>query len=118
MARPNKGPVRAERTRTSSTWVALAVAIIFLILLIIFIAQNDRKVQLHYLGASGQISEALALLAAAVAGALVVLLVGVGRIVQLRLVGRRYNRKVAQQRETDSAAAAAPGEVQPIETDK
>jgi uncharacterized integral membrane protein len=109
-------PLRVERTRTSSVWVSLSVALIFLVLLIIFIAQNDRKVQLHFLGASGTVSEALALVAAAVAGALLVLFVGVARIVQLRLGGRRHNRAVAQhQAAADSAAAAAVSETQPVQ---
>ena len=66
-------PLQLERTRTNSTWVAVAVAIVFLVLLIIFIAQNDRKVPIHFLGANGTVSEALALIAAAVAGAILVL---------------------------------------------
>jgi uncharacterized integral membrane protein len=119
-------PLRVERTRTSSTWVALAVAIVFLVLLIIFIAQNDRKVAIHFLGANGTVSEALALIAAAVAGAILVLAVSAARIVQLRIVGRRYNRSVAKDRKRaeaesgrtgpSSATTTAVGEAQPIET--
>jgi uncharacterized integral membrane protein len=108
-------PLTVERTRTSSTWVSISIAIVFLVLLIIFIAQNDRKVPLHFLGASGVVSEALALVAAAVAGAALVLAVGAARILQLRLGGRRHNRAVAQrQAEADSASAAAGGP-QPVQ---
>lgn len=104
-------PLRVERTRTSSTWVSISVAIVFLVLLIIFIAQNDRKVPLHFLGASGNVSEALALIAAAVAGSAMVLAVGVARIVQLRIGGRRHNRAVARhQNEADSASTPPVGE--------
>jgi uncharacterized integral membrane protein len=104
-------PLRVERTRTSSTWVGLSIALLFLVLLIIFIAQNDRKVPLHFLGASGTVSEALALIAAAVAGAVMVLAVGVARIVQLRIGGRRHNRAVAQrQAATESASPPPVGE--------
>jgi uncharacterized integral membrane protein len=111
-------PLRVERTRTSSVWVSISVALIFLVLLIIFIAQNDRKVPLHFLGASGNVSEALALVAAAVAGAILVLLVGVARIVQLRLGGRRHNKAVAQHQAAADLASAAPvGESQPVKTE-
>jgi uncharacterized integral membrane protein len=110
--------LHVERTRTSATLVSLGVALIFLVLLIIFIAQNDRKVPLHFLGASGNVSEALALVASAVAGAVLVLAVGVARIVQLRLGGRRHNRAVARrQDEIDSAAASPRSEAQPVETE-
>lgn len=88
-------PLKVERTRTSSTLVAVSVAVIFLVLLVIFIAQNSRKVPLHFFGAAGVVSEALALIVAAVGGAVLVLVVGIGRIAQLRLDGRRHNRAVA-----------------------
>jgi uncharacterized integral membrane protein len=113
-------PLQLERTRTSSTWVAVAVAIIFLVLLIIFIAQNDRKVPLHFLGANGTVSEALALVAAAVAGAILVLAISAARILQLRIAGRRHNRTVARHRKqaAQSAAAAPMGEAQPVEPEQ
>jgi uncharacterized integral membrane protein len=108
-------PLRVERTRTSSTWVAVAVAVIFLILLIIFIAQNDHKVPIHFLGANGNVSEALALIAAAVAGAVLVLAVSAARIVQLRVVGRRHNRRVAKAQKEAASVSPAPSEPQPVE---
>ncbi|HTW21290.1 MAG TPA: lipopolysaccharide assembly protein LapA domain-containing protein [Mycobacteriales bacterium] len=101
-------PLRVERTRTSSTWVAISIAVVFLVFLIIFIAQNDRKVPLHFLGADGNVSEALALIVAAVAGAVFVLAAGAARIIQLRLVGRRHNREMAQQQVASPPAEAAP----------
>jgi uncharacterized integral membrane protein len=115
--RPHE-PLRVERTRTSSTWVAVAVAIVFLVLLIIFIAQNDRKVPLHFLGANGTVSEALALIAAAVAGAILVLAVTAARILQLRIAGRRHNRAVAREQHeaATTSATTAPGEAQPVQT--
>jgi uncharacterized integral membrane protein len=90
-------PVRAERTRTSSTFVAVAVAVVFLVLLITFIAQNNRKVPLHFLSWSGTVSEALAIVGSAVAGAVLVLAIGAARIVQLRVGRRRHNRAMAKQ---------------------
>jgi uncharacterized integral membrane protein len=127
--RRRQEPLKVERTRTSSTWIAVGVAVVFLVLLIIFIAQNEKKVPIHFLGAYGQVSEALALVAAAVAGAVLVLAVGAARIVQLRVVGRRYNRAVAKSEKrqdaeaktaaatatTKGSAGAAPGEAQAVE---
>jgi uncharacterized integral membrane protein len=97
-------PMQVKRTRTSSAWVTILIALVFLILLIDFIAQNNRQVPLYFLGASGHVSEALALLVAAVAGAVLVVLIGTARILQLRLATRRHNRAARQQ------AAAAPAD--------
>lgn len=97
-------PLRIERTRTSATWVSISIVTVFLILLVIFIAQNNRDIPLHFLGAAGTVSEALALIVAALGGAVLVLAVGGGRIAQLRLGGRRHNRSVAQhQAEIDAS---------------
>jgi uncharacterized integral membrane protein len=114
-------PARAERTRTSSSLAALAVAVIFLVLLVIFIAQNNRKVPLHFLGASGNVSEAVAIVGSAVAGAALVLAIGLARIVQLRVERRRHNRAMAKQdkaaRKAGSAAPAPGGEAKSVETE-
>jgi uncharacterized integral membrane protein len=100
-------PLEVKRTRTSSTLVAVTIALIFLVLLIIFIAQNDRKVPLHFLGASGSVSEALALIAAAVAGGVLVLAVGVARVLQLRVGARRHNRALAKQQGSKGSGVPA-----------
>ncbi len=70
---------------------------------------------LHFFGASGNVSEALALIAAAVAGAVLVLAVGVARIVQLRIGGRRHNRAVARHQNQADLASAAASESQPVQ---
>lgn len=112
-------PVKAERTRTSATMVAVTVAVVFLVLLIVFIAQNNRKVPVHFLWMDGSVSEAIALVMSAVAGAVLVLAVGMARIVQLRVVGRRHNRAMARQKKAakrDGSVAAAPqGKAQSVE---
>lgn len=105
-------PLQVERTRTSSVWAAIIIALVFLILLIVFIAQNNRSEPLHFLGFSGHVSEALALLIAAVVGAAFVVLVGTARLLQLRLATRRHNRSVARSSagpttSTDGPSAAA-----------
>lgn len=69
--------------------MAIGIATVLLILLIIFIAENSSSVTISFLGAHGRISLALALLIAAVVGAVVTLLAGTARILQLRLEVRR-----------------------------
>jgi uncharacterized integral membrane protein len=75
---------RVKRTRVSALWVAIIVAALLMIALLIFIAQNSTSVTIHFLGFSGQISLAVALLLAAVGGVLLVAIPGTARIVQLR----------------------------------
>ncbi len=86
---PDEAP---RRTNAGRVWVALAVATVLLILLIIFLVENDRSVTISFLGAHGHLSLAVALLIAAVVGALVTLLAGTARILQLRLEVRRHRR--------------------------
>lgn len=83
----------ARRTRVSAAWILTGLGALLLLLLVIFIAQNGQHVTVHFLGASGSMSLAVGLLAAGVAGALVVLLVGAVRITQLRLAARRHSRR-------------------------
>lgn len=86
--------LRAERdglgrTRTSALWMGLIATAVFLILLIIFIAQNSRTVPLHLFGWHGQFSLALTILLSAVIGVLVVAIPGSVRMWQLRRAARR-----------------------------
>jgi uncharacterized integral membrane protein len=81
------------RTNAGRLWVAIAVAVVLLVLLIIFIAENSHHITISFLGASGTISAGLAMLIAAVAGAVVTLLVGTARILQLRHEVRRHRRR-------------------------
>jgi len=88
-------PVRRERgtvprTRTSAVWFGVWAGAVALILLIIFVAQNTRNVEVSFLWMHGQISLALALLIAGVGGAVIAMAVAAVRIVQLRrLLHRR-----------------------------
>ena len=82
-----------RHTRTSAAWVAITVAVLFGVALIDFIAQNTRDVRLEFFSAKGQIPLSVALLAAALAGAIVVLAIGIGRVAQLRLTMRRQRRR-------------------------
>jgi len=80
---------RVRGTKVSGLWVGLIGTALFLILLVIFIAQNSGKVSLHFFGWHGQFSLALTILISAVIGLLLVAIPGTVRIVQLRRALRR-----------------------------
>ncbi|GIF63107.1 hypothetical protein Ais01nite_11420 [Asanoa ishikariensis] len=85
MAERNRSP----RTRTSNAWVGICAAALLSIVLIIFMLQNTRSVEVNFLGLDGSLPLALALLIAAVGAALLTMIVGAARITQLRLMARR-----------------------------
>ena len=64
-----------------------------LIVVMIFIIQNAHAVNISFLGAHLRLSLAVALLLAAIAGALVMAAAGTARITQLRRIMRRNRRK-------------------------
>ena len=94
-----------RHTRISGLWVAVACFALVLLLLLIFILQNGRTVDIAYFGAHGHIPLGVALLLAAVCGALLVILAGAARMGQLRATARRHRRVDAQ-----AAGAATPAD--------
>jgi uncharacterized integral membrane protein len=88
-AEPRHRPVGVPRTRTSAVWFGVWAGVAALILLIIFVAQNTRGVEINFLWMHGRIPLALGLLIAGVCGALVAMAVGAVRIIQLRRLVRR-----------------------------
>lgn len=86
----SKSSKAVPRTRISSAWTAVAVGLLFLIALLIFIFQNLQNVRVSFTTVHGSFPLALLLLCSAVAGALIVLLLGVGRMIQLRRVARHH----------------------------
>jgi uncharacterized integral membrane protein len=85
-----------HHTRIGGAWVAVAVAVVLGIALIDFIVQNTRSVRVEFFGANGQMPVAVALLGAALAGAFLVLAVGVARTTQLRIATRRGKKREEQ----------------------
>jgi uncharacterized integral membrane protein len=81
-------------TRVSGTWVAVIIALLVLVFLLIFILQNLDTASVHFLGMSGSLPLAVAMLFSAIAGALLVALVGGARIVQLRKETKKARRAV------------------------
>ena|SRR5947209_15383473 len=95
---PQAGTPRSERpprrTRTSVAFNALVASLVVLILLLVFILENTQRVKISYFGVTGHIPLGVAILLAAVAGGLLIALVGLGRILQLRRDTKRaHDRK-------------------------
>ncbi|WP_328997947.1 lipopolysaccharide assembly protein LapA domain-containing protein [Kribbella sp. NBC_00709] len=86
-------PVRTDpvpRTRMSAAWVGICVATLALVMLIVFMLQNTRRVEVSFLWMQGSVPLALALLIAGVGAAIVTGVIGAARITQLR---RRVTRR-------------------------
>ena len=88
--------------------MAVAVAVLLGVALIDFIVQNTRSVRIEFFSVTGQIPVAVALLAAAVSGALVVLVAGVARTTQLRITRHRERQAAAIPEVGDSLPATEP----------
>jgi len=80
-------------TRTSGIWAAVVVLVILLVLLAIFVLQNVQEVEVSYLGWEGTAPLAAALLIATATGALIAVVAGTLRILQLRRRVRRAQKR-------------------------
>lgn len=67
-----------------STWLALIIGALILILLLVFILQNQTEVQLIFFGWEWNFPIGVGMLIAAIAGALIMAMVGIVRMAQLR----------------------------------
>lgn len=83
-----------ERTRLGGTWVAIGCFAVVLLVLLIFIVENGNSVSVSFFGAHGHLPLGVALVLAAVCGALLVMFAGMARILQLRTRVRRHRRAV------------------------
>ena len=89
-------PLKIKRTRISGLWVAVGIFALVLLFLLIFILQNSRGVDVSYLGAHGHMSLGVALLLAAVCGALLAILAAAARMAQLHSAARKHRRADAR----------------------
>jgi uncharacterized integral membrane protein len=78
------GRRKVRSSLAGSTWVALIIGALILVLLLVFILQNMDTVTLHMFAWQWNFPIGVGMLIAAVGGALVMASVGVVRIVQLR----------------------------------
>lgn len=95
-ARPSGEPTRAqhtiEPTRTSMVWTMVGIGVVLLVAILVFILQNGQRARVRFLMANGTLPLGVALLFAALLGALLVLVAGAARVLQLRVVARRHRR--------------------------
>jgi lipopolysaccharide assembly protein A len=95
-ARASAEPTRAqhtiEPTRTSMVWTMVGVGVVLLVAILVFILQNSQRARVRFLMANGTLPLGVALLFAALLGALLVLVAGAARVLQLRVVARRHRR--------------------------
>lgn len=82
-----------RRTRLSGAWTAIVVGLVALMVILVFILQNQQSVKVTFLMFNGQLPLAVALLFALILGAVVVVAFGAARILQLRMVAGRARRK-------------------------
>ena len=83
-------------TRISGLWFAVVFFALVLLFLLIFILQNGRGVDISYLGAHGHLPLGVALLLAAVCGALLAILAAAARMAQLHSTARKHRRADAK----------------------
>jgi putative membrane protein len=89
-------PTRAQHTvgptRTSMVWTMVGIGVVVLAAILVFILQNGQRARVRFLMVDGTLPLGVALLFAALLGALLVLVVGASRVLQLRVVARRHRR--------------------------
>ena len=84
-------------------WVAVIAGLILLVLLIIFILQNQDRVNVHFFGAVVELPLGMALFIASVAGGVLVAIAGAARILQLRSQRRHWAGRTGPEPGRDSA---------------
>jgi uncharacterized integral membrane protein len=88
------------RTRISGTWVAVIIAALIVVLLLVFILQNTKSVEVSYFTASGTMPLGVALLLATIGGVLLTAVIASLRIWQLRHRLGASSRPAGQSRST------------------
>nr|WP_079941154.1 LapA family protein [Paenarthrobacter ureafaciens] len=88
-------PGSSRPTRTAAVWVAVAVGLVVLVLLIVFFVQNQDMVTVRFFGLEGSLALGTTLFIAAVGGGVLVALAGGARILQLRIINHRRQRSLA-----------------------
>lgn len=86
------GHHKVRRTRLGGAWVTLSLGALILAVLLVFILENQNRVNISFFGAHGHLPLGVAMLLAAVAGVLIVVIPGTGRIMQLRRTARRHRK--------------------------
>jgi uncharacterized integral membrane protein len=84
------------RTRASTTYAGVGVGLLVLIVVLVFVVQNLHEATVHFITLRFKLPQGVIVLAGAIAGGLIVLLVSLARVIQLRLAARRHTRQHAR----------------------
>lgn len=84
-----------KHTRTGATWSGLVVGLVVLLVLLVFILQNLDSVTLELFAWEFTVPLGVTLLFAAIAGAVIMALVGGMRILQIRRAANRQRKLTA-----------------------
>ncbi|ATG52780.1 hypothetical protein CFK38_15540 [Brachybacterium vulturis] len=90
------GPVEEPQAgggKTAGMWIGLILGAIILVLLLIFVIQNNVTAGFQYFGTEFDLPLGVAMLLAAIAGALVMALVGSVRMVQMSWTIRKLRKQ-------------------------
>jgi len=91
-AEPTLPQHTVEPTRTRLVWTMVGIGVILSFAILVFILQNGQRVRVRFLMVNATLPLGAALLFAALLGALLVLVAGAARVLQLRVVSRRHRR--------------------------
>lgn len=98
--------LRVGATRTSTIWTAVAVGLVLVVLMLVFVVQNGQDLALEFLWLDFTLPAGVAMLLAAAIGGLIVVLVGAGRLLQVRRIAKKHRRADSAVREGHEAEAA------------
>lgn len=90
--RPGSAEHPLAPTRLGGAWVAIGCFIVVLLFLLFFILGNNYEVSVRFFGLHFGVPLGVALVLAAVCGALLVLLAGAARIMQMRSRVRKHRK--------------------------
>jgi lipopolysaccharide assembly protein A len=96
------------RSRLGTLWAAAVGFAVVLLLLLIFILENGQRADVAFFGVHAHLPLGVALLLAAVFGILLVVVPGIGRMVQLRMTARRHRQADAVGKTAEPPSASAP----------
>ena len=74
-------------------WTMVGIGVVLLVAILVFILQNGQRVRVRFLMVDGTLPLGVALLFAALLGALLVLVAGAARVLQLRVVATPSPRR-------------------------
>ncbi|MEJ5919621.1 MULTISPECIES: LapA family protein [unclassified Corynebacterium] len=90
-------PQKVERSFASGAWAALIVGAFLLIMLLIFIMQNQQATELNLFSWTWNFPVGIGMLLSAIAGALIMAIFGGWRMFELRRQVKKANKRLTQQ---------------------